>query len=375
MNKREFLKKAAWSVSGLAAAQMAPDSFLNFMDTSEHSFQKNWIWMTPDTKTSDDEWKRRLEQIKMAGIDAILPEVFQGSKAFYGSSHLPVEAEWLEQLIPLAKAAGLEIHAWMWTMPCLIPAIQQAHPEWYNVNGKGESSVDKPAYVNYYKFLCPSREPVHAFIQKRVRELAAYDIDGIHFDYVRHPDVILASSLQPKYGIVQDREYPEYDYCYCDHCRAQFQAEGGTDPLKMEDPSASKEWLQFRYDLITNLVNNKLIPIVKESGKIASAAVFPNWKHVRQEWRNWKLDAALPMLYHSFYEEDLKWIRKHVKSEIRESQHNTSIYSGLFVPALSPAELAQAIKQSKKGKAKGISLFAYGSMKEAHWKVLAGNSK
>ena len=31
------------------------------------------------------------------------------------------------------------------------------HPDWYNVNAKGEAAWDKPAYVDYYKFLDPAR--------------------------------------------------------------------------------------------------------------------------------------------------------------------------------------------------------------------------
>ena len=101
-------------------------------------------------------------------------------------------------------------------------SVHAEHPEWYNVNRNGDNSWDHPAYVGYYRFLCPSRPGVHEFLQKRVRELSAFDVDGVHLDYIRYPDVILAESLQPHYDIVQDKEYPQYDYCYCDVCRAGF---------------------------------------------------------------------------------------------------------------------------------------------------------
>jgi carboxypeptidase C (cathepsin A) len=39
----------------------------------------------------------------------------------------------------------------------LAPDVIRDHPDWYNVNAKGESAVDKPAYVDYYKFLDPAR--------------------------------------------------------------------------------------------------------------------------------------------------------------------------------------------------------------------------
>ena len=49
-------------------------------------------------------------------------------------------------------------------------------------------------------------------------------VDGIHLDYIRFPDVILARGLWDKYGLVMDREYPEYDYCYGPKCVAGFQS-------------------------------------------------------------------------------------------------------------------------------------------------------
>ena len=128
--------------------------------------------------------------------------------------------------IPLATAAGLEVHAWMWSMPCLIDDVIKTHPDWYNVNAKGESAVDKPAYVDYYKFLDPARPEVREFVRDTVRELAAIPgLTGIHLDYIRHPDAILPSGLWSKYGIVQDKVYPPYDYGYTDYQPARVQGE------------------------------------------------------------------------------------------------------------------------------------------------------
>jgi len=329
---------------------------------------KHWTWITTDLETSDEEWERRFGQMREAGIDAILPEIFNNRTAAYGSRHLPVSGKWLEQVLPLARAAGLEVHAWMHTMPCTIPEINEEHPEWFAVNGKGESAVDRPAYVGYYKFLCPSRPEVHEFLQERVRELARYEeLSSVHLDYIRYPDVILAASLQSRYGIVQDREYPEYDYCYCEICRETFEEQAGADPLDLEDPSASQEWRQFRHDRITQLVNDKLAPVVRQEGKAVTAAVFPNWEHVRQQWSAWHLDAVLPMLYHSFYQADLEWIKAECEKGVKFLPERIPLYSGLFVPALRPDELPEAVRVSVEGGAKGVSLFSARAMSDAHW--------
>jgi uncharacterized lipoprotein YddW (UPF0748 family) len=329
---------------------------------------KHWTWITTELETPDEEWKRRLAAMRAAGIDAILPEIFNNHAAAYGSGHLPVAGKWLEQLLPLAREAGLEVHAWMHTMTCTIPEIVERHPEWYAVNGRGESAATRPAYVGYYKFLCPTRPEVHAFLRRRVEELAGYEgLTSVHLDYIRLPDVILASGLQPRYGIVQDREYPEYDYCYCQLCRSAFAEQTGVDPLALTDPSASQAWRQFRCDRITRLVNEKLAPAIRGRGKQVTAAVFPNWQHVRQQWSAWKLDAVLPMLYHSFYEADIAWIGSECRKGAGSLPPGLPLYSGLFVPALGPAELPEAVRTSIAGGAGGVSLFAARSMSEAHW--------
>jgi uncharacterized lipoprotein YddW (UPF0748 family) len=306
---------------------------------------KHWTWVTTALDVPDEEWKQRLARMRAVGIDAILPEIFNNRAAAYSSGHLPVAGQWLEQILPLAAQAGIEVHAWMHTMTCTVPDIVAGHPEWYAVNRKGESAADRPAYVGYYKFLCPTRPEVHEFLLRRVRELAAFEgLASVHLDYIRYPDVILASALQPKYGIVQDREYPAYDYCYCDACRDAFRQQAGVDPLTLEEPSLDQAWRQFRYDRITRLVRDTLSPAIHQLGKQVTAAVFPNWQHVRQEWSRWGLDAALPMLYHSFYDADIDWIRVQCEQEVAAVPRGTPLYSGLFVPALTPEELPAAVE-------------------------------
>ncbi len=373
MNKRKFLKFGVgccvWSLGNFWKKGLIlgspPDRKL-----------KNWTWITTDLNTSVDEWKRKLASMHEAGINAIIPEIFDSRFAYYGSKHLPVKAEWLEQLIPLAKAEGLEIHAWMWSMPCNIEEVRQKHPDWFAVNGKGESAADKPAYVDYYKFLCPSRPEVQHFLETRVSELAEYDdLNGIHLDYIRFPDVILAEALQPKYGIVQDKEYPQYDYCYCEICRREFRAKTGQDPLKIKDPSSNKEWRQFRYDRITNLVNGKLVPIARAHKKMITAAVFPNWEHVRQQWPVWNLDAVLPMLYHGFYKKDISWIEEQTAKGVKSLSSRIPLYSGLFIPDLNPEPLGRAVDASIAGGAGGTSLFSANAMTNAHWEIFRQKAK
>ena len=369
LNRREFARLIGLTGVGFAAQRLLPGS------VPPHSIsekpKKVWVWIGTDTHTTVDEWKSRFEVMRNAGIDAILPEIYNSREAFYGSKHLPVGQSWLETILPLAKDAGLEVHAWMWTMPCNVPSVVDKHPEWFVVNRLGESSTTKPAYVDYYKFLCPSRPDVWEFVGETVSELSQItELNGVHLDYIRYPDVILPVGLQPKYHIVQNKEYPQYDYCYCDVCRGDFKKETGIDPMKLEDPSSDPSWNRFRYERITHIVNDVLLPIVHKKKKLLTAAVFPNWKNVRQQWSHWKLDGAMPMLYARFYNEGVTWIGEKTRAGAESQKYGAPVYSGLSVGQLSADELVSAVQVSFDSGGSGVSLFSAGGMTPEKWRSL-----
>jgi len=369
MTRKEFIKLLYFGLPGLALGGWKTSNA--FAEGMAPRKIKNWLWLHPWRNISDDEYKRRFDEIKRAGFDAVLPNVLDGWQASYQSRHLNVSEALLEKYLPIAKSAGLEVHAWMWTMVCNQKKKLEEHPDWFAVNRNGQNTIVKPAYVNYYRFMCPNHPEVREFVTKTVSELSEYaELDGIHLDYIRYPDVILAEKFQKKYGIVQDKEYPGYDYCYCDICCSKFKSETGIDIKKADDPGANKAWNQFRYDSITGLVNTRLIPPARQSGKYISAAVFPNWKHVRQQWSNWNVDAVFPMLYHGYYNKDIDWIESNILEGKKSIHSKTKLYSGLFSGFFSPEELNKAVKMSINAGADGVSLFAYHIMKKSHWEYL-----
>ncbi len=366
MNKRAFLKNAAIAASG---ALLAPQFFSCSALKAFHSKSKNWVWAHPHINWSSDEWKKKLSLVKDAGIDAILVEVYNGTNTFYEGGQLPMKANVIETLIPLCQSIGIELHAWMWTMPCNAPDIVSKHPDWYAYNGLGQPAHTHPAYVPYYKFLCPCHPEVKEFIKGNVTSLAKIpEIAGVHLDYVRLPDVIIAKGFWAKYNIVQDKEYPEYDYSYSPECRRQYKDKYGIDPLvDIKEPATHKEWVQFRRDSVTHLVNDILVPEAKKYNKQITAAVFPNWENVRQEWHRWDLDGFLPMLYHNFYNRDLDFIQEHTIKANQRLENKKPVYSGLFIPSIKAEHITDAIDQAKKGNSAGVSLFDLASITDAHW--------
>jgi len=362
MKRRKFIKQSA--KLGLAVGMSGTIACKEKLVITKN-LPTNWLWIRPDIELSLEVWTEKLKELKVLGFDAILPQVYSGNKTLFNLPDHDMTMPWLEKIIPLAHQEGLEVHAWMWTMPCIDERILTNHPDWYVVNRLGEPADTHPAYVNYYKFLCPRKEEVKSFIKERVKALAAIpDLDGIHLDYVRMPDVILAEALQPKYGIVQDQEYPAYDYCYCETCRRAYQERTGVDPMTIQDPANDKDWYQFRYDAVVDLVNNYLVPAAKAKSKTITAAVFPNWESVRQQWHHFDLDAFLPMLYQGFYNKDVAWIGEEVEQGLLRLNHEKPIYSGLFLGHLEGKQLKEAVQTSYKKGAKGIAIFAYSDWEE-----------
>jgi hypothetical protein len=229
---------------------------------------------------------------------------------------------------------------------------------------------------------------VYAFLADLYGRVAEVEeVDGIHLDFIRFPDVILARGLWDKYGLVMDREFPQFDYCYCDKCVSDFEAKSGINIKEVEDPSQVEEWKQFRYDLITNLVN-RLAEVVHSKNKKINAAVFPGpsiaKKLVRQEWNKWNLDSFYPMNYNDFYLEGTKWIGDVTNEEVSAVDKSKPVYSGLFIcpkpenktneadpenHGLLPEEMEAAIQESMDNGATGICLFTPGRMTDAHWKA------
>ena len=268
--------------------------------------------------------------------------------------------------IPIAQKHGIEVYAWLWTMNLEHDRdrLVKEHPEWFSVNRKGESLADTKAYVDYYKFLCPALPEVREYIKNKVREYCEVEgLNGIAIDYHRLVDVILPTTLWPKYGIVQDKEYPEWDYGYHPAMIEKFAAMHGYDPREQEDPSTDELWLQFRCDQVTE-VANEIAEVVHSYNKVMAASPFPtpamSRKMVRQDWGKWNLDIVFPMVYHNFYTEDVSFISDCTIENVRDKNPMTTLYCGLMVDG-SPEVFASMDAALDNG-AEGIAIFTVNSL-------------
>ena len=282
---------------------------------------------------------------------------------------LNCKTEDYKDAIPVANRNGLEVYAWWWGLNLEHDrdSILQAHPEWFSVNRLGQSLVDHRAYVDYYKFLCPALPEVREYLKGNIRALCEVEgLNAIVIDYTRFVDVILPTTLWPRYGIIQDREYPEWDYGYHPYLIEKFKNKHGYDPRTLDDPSTDDLWLQFRCDQVTELVN-EIAEIVHSYGKKMSASPFPTpamaRRMVRQDWGKWNLDIVFPMIYKNFYTYDVSFISDCTIENVKTKNPMTTLYAGLT--AFNGPEMFESMDAALNNGAKGICLFTIGSLRDA----------
>jgi uncharacterized lipoprotein YddW (UPF0748 family) len=271
------------------------------------------------------------------------------------------------EAIPIAHKYGLEVYAWLWTMNLEHDRdrILKEHPEWFSVNRKGESLADTKAYVDYYKFMCPALPEVREHIKKKIVAYCEVEgLNGIAIDYHRFVDVILPTTLWPRYDVVQDKEYPEFDFGYHPAMIELFMEKHGYDPRELEDPSTDDTWLQFRCDQITE-VANEIAEVVHSYGKVMAASPFPtpamSRKMVRQDWGKWNLDIVFPMAYHGFYTGDVSFISDCMIENSRDKNPMTTLYCGMT--ASNSPLMFECMDAALNNGAEGVSIFTIGSLR------------
>ena len=324
---------------------------LSCSSNHKKEYPEIWVWMHGNKDHTINDWEKVFYELGDFGIEGVL---FGGDE------------KQLRTIIPIADKYDIDIHAWFWTMN-----RSDAKPEWLSVNRNNESLADKKAYVDYYKFMCPAIPEVKDFVIQHISELLKIKgLKGIHMDYVRYVDVILPEAIQPDYNIVQDREFPEYDFGYHPYMRKLYMTKYGIDPIAITDPENDEQWKQFRYDQLTQLIN-QIKKVTDSNNVILSAAVFPTpeiaRKLVRQDWENWPLDFVFPMVYHNFYNKEIDWITEAVQEGTSSLNTQQKLFCGLYIPALqNKGDLLKAMNIAMDAGATGIALFDYRAIKGCH---------
>jgi uncharacterized lipoprotein YddW (UPF0748 family) len=202
-------------------------------------------------------------------------------------------------------------------------------------------------------WLCPSHPDNQQLeIAAMVEVVRDYDVDGIHFDYIR---------------------YPDNDHCFCAGCKDRFQHTTGTAITNwpgsvLAEGKLRQQWLDWRRSNITTVVRavSEQARAVKPRIKL-SAAVFPNWAvdrdGVGQDWKLWceqgYLDFVCPMDYTPSNHRFETMVAQQV-----EWAGRTPCYPGLGVSAsssrLGADRTIEQINITRRYQTHGFVIFNYG---------------
>ena len=299
------------------------------------------------------DWDTAIDRLAANGFTAIMPNMFWGGVAYYDSKVLPVAREvatrgdQIARCLEACKKHGLQIHIWKvnWN-------LGDAPGEFVD-RMRREGRMQASSSGKEELWLCPSHPDNQRLeIESMVEVARRYDVDGLHFDYIR---------------------YPDGDHCFCAGCKRRFEHTLGSaidnwpgDAL--EGGSKRHAWLDWRRGNITTVVKavSEQARAVKPGVKL-SAAVFRNWPMDRdsigQDWKLWcacgYLDFVCPMDYTSSQPQFENWVKHQ-----RLWAGPAVCYPGIGAWILSPDRVIGQIQATRRLGTSGFVLFNYDAAAE-----------
>ncbi|MEQ1857536.1 MAG: family 10 glycosylhydrolase [Longimicrobiales bacterium] len=293
------------------------------------------LWVVRWSMTNEQQVREMVAAAADAGFNTLVVQVRGRGDAYYRSAiepraegvQGPVEFDPLALTIEEGHRRGLAVHAWVNThlvwgpaAPPLSPShLVNAHPEWLAVPrqlARELRGVDprSPRFVTALRQYAADRpqtvegiytSPSHPEVRARVREVwldlvDRYDLDGIHFDYIRYPsaDFDYSEGALERFREWIGPQLPPSRIAELDRMAA-------SDPLVWTTALAA-EWDEFRRSQITSLVAELYREVkARRPELVVSAAVVPDRTTAHtlrfQEWDEWLedgiLDVAVPMAY------------------------------------------------------------------------------
>jgi uncharacterized lipoprotein YddW (UPF0748 family) len=310
------------------------------------------VWNHTGTGAYPGDWERSCRELKSAGFNMILPNMLWAGRAHYASNVLPrsktfeQHGDQIAQCLEAARKHRLEVHVWKVN---------------YNLAGAPRTFVDElrkqgrlqvAADGTPLDWLNPAHpKNLQLEVDSLLEVVRKYDIDGLHFDYIRYP------------GGHTD---------FSPFSKQQFEQDTGREvvnwPADCRSGPLTEQYTQWRCDQVTKLVAvvsqeaKKIRPNVKISAAVFGA--YPACREsVAQEWPKWVeagyLDFICPMDYTN---DDLQF-RGLVANQMKLVKGRIPIYPGIGATAsrcrLTADRVAGQIHHARELGASGFTVFDF----------------
>ncbi len=319
--------------------------------------------------------------------NAIVPEILAyqdtgdgGHGAYWNSTIVPKASDIsggidpLAYLVQQAHASGLEVHPWLVTFrvstewPPAGNSLLAAHPEWLMTELADMGYCDPPRPV-FDKFTFdPGSPDVQEYLMSIVRELCTnYEIDGIHWDYIRYTQ--------------KDAGYPT-DTSYENSSLRRFQRITGRSDV----PSSSdSQWDDFRRRTVGEVVRRAMIEVQSISNPrqpLKHTAALVTWYPANSDfhqtrpyydslsdWEYWQsmgwLDVTIPMAYfddNSYPNTYRAWVDNCINWAQSYNRH-TYIGPGIYLNTF--ADSVDQLEYALTAGANGVNTYSYQATNDA----------
>jgi len=353
------------------------------------------LWVKRTTIVSPEAVRALVMRAKENGFTDLVVQVRGRGDAYYDSrieprsedlAGQPASFDPLALTIDEAHRLGIKVHAWIniylvaniESLPRSKDHLIYKHPEWVMVpRGVAAELYDTPPdrgdYLNrILEFSRANRgeleglfaSPAHAGVKENLfniwMEIATrYEVDGLHFDYVRYPN--------PQYDYSRnsiDRFRDEMEKKLPDEERETLADRSRNDPLfyATKFPEA---YAQFQRDQVTDLVARiyKGVKKVKPNA-IISAAVFANEEDAArsrfQDWKEWLRMGCLDVVCPMAYTPDTETFRRQLLVAMNVAS-GKRVWGGIGAYKQTAESAIEKIQVTRDLDAQGFILFSYDS--------------
>jgi len=343
-------------------------------EASTRTAEARAMWVVRWDVANAGQIRNAVAYAKKNNFNILVPQVRGRGDAYYNSHYeprseslesQPADFDPLQTYIDECRKAGIQIHAWLNThytwgsgdLPKSADHIVNKHPDWLMRNEENKITLTA-AGQSEGAYSCPSNPEVKEHLRSVYLDVVEnYDVDGIHFDFVR---------------------YPSIDYCFCDGCLARFKEwmdkELPSERIAMletiDDRLAyvqafPKKWDHFRRKQITELVG-QVYRRAKDMkpNLVVSASVFPGFEdaynHRFQDWKLWLKMRILDVLFPMAYTQDTDTFAAQIEDAVT-SANGRHVYAGIGQWRISLESTIEKIEKARELGAQGTNLFSYGS--------------
>ena len=315
-------------------------------------FRAVWASYNHSSGPYVDGWDKMAIDLAQNRFNAVMPYMATGGVAHYNSQFLPhsdiynQRGDHIAACVKACKPRGIETHvrklSWFlyFAPQSFIDDMRNQKRTQVDVNG------------NPVDWLCPSH-PLNYELEINVmlEIIDNYDVDGIHYDYIRYPDETC---------------------CYCEGCLERFQKDTGNTvvnwPLDCYSGPLKEAYREWRREQITRVVRGMRQAVAQRDKKVQiSAAVFSGYpsckSSVAHDWVSWIENGYLDFVCPMDYTDSGARLENLLESQLNYTAGKAPLYPGISISSeeksLSADKIIELILVTRKYRTNGFIILVY----------------